>query len=223
MKIKDFANKHKWVPNVFWIIMTALITILCEKSCNKILPDSPVIVKEVSDSIKVIHSYDFNNGIDSVVNLQLKMKLENVRLANFYEKEVDMKIKKNRIRKYNSVMINSKFPKAKGYSINSAASYFNVQIPTFEGDFLDFDISFFDLDLVKDIYCLSIKIDAINNGKHSVYLDDNYNINNGSNMIRIANTFPKGIYEISVGFFLKKDVNAEYPCYYRIAKTLNKH
>ena len=56
------------------------------------------------------------------------MKLENVRLANLYEKEVDMKIKKNVIRKYNSVMINSKFPKAKGYSINSAASYFNVQI-----------------------------------------------------------------------------------------------
>ena len=127
MKIKDFVNKHKWVPNVFWIIMTALITILCEKSCNKILPDSPVIVKEVSDSIKVIHSYDFNNGIDSVVNLQLKMKLENVILANFYEKEVDMKIKKNRIRKYNSVMINSKFPKAK-YGIPKNRTMFNIYL-----------------------------------------------------------------------------------------------
>jgi hypothetical protein len=221
MIIKKFITRNNWIARLLWIVIGSVITLFCGKAFNKIMPESAVIVKEVPDTIKVIHSYDFNNSFDSIVNSQLKRKLENVRLSDLYEPETKKTIRRNK-EKLNAVMIDYKFPNAKGYSVNQASSYFFMNFPSLEGKFLDFNIKFLNYELIKDIYCISIKIDAINNGKLSVYLDEYYNVNSNCNIIRIANSLPKGLYEISAGFFLKKDINSEYPCYYRTNKILRK-
>jgi hypothetical protein len=93
MKLKKLYEKQPWLKTTFWIIVTALITIAIERSCNSIMPESPMIVKEVSDTVKIVHSYDFGNLNDSLIKKQLQSRLGNIKLAQQYEVEV---IKQNK-------------------------------------------------------------------------------------------------------------------------------
>lgn len=125
---------------------------LCEKACNKIVPDNPIIVKEIPDSVRIIYTYDFNIEVDSIVNTQLKMKLENIALAQSYEFKID-EMKKSQYQGYfNKVTLNSQFPNAKGYIIESGMPFFNAFIPYLQNEFLDFKINFFNTYIIKNIY-----------------------------------------------------------------------
>lgn len=84
--------------------------------------------------------------------------------------------------------------------------FFVASIPSLQEEFLDIKITFFNSDIINDIYCLSVKIDAIDNNRLAVVLDQNYNVNGLDNYIRIANVLSKGTYKISVGFILKKKI-----------------
>lgn len=223
MKITDWIENNPWSSKVWWLIVGAVITLVCEKACNKIVPDNPVVVKEVADSIRVIHAYDLNIGNDSIVKAQLKMKLDNIALAQLYESQINEMIKQQK-HDFNSIMLNSQFPNAKGCILGSGMAYFEVEISSLQNDFLDIKMTFLNTDIANDIYCLSIKIDAIENDKRLVVFDENYNVNvnRPDNHIRITNGFPKGTFRISVGFFLKRDLKSEYPRFYQISKTLRK-
>lgn len=222
MKTKEYINKNKWLVTLFWIVVTAIVTLSIEKMCDKIMPDKPMIIKEISDSVQIIHTYNFYENNDSSINTQLHLKLENIKLAQMYESEVKSRIKDKVKTRFNTAMLDAKFPKAKGYRIGSAMAYFTASIPSLQNQLLDFEISFFNENIIKDIYCLSLKIDSIHQNKRFVFFDENYYANNNTNIIRIANTLPNGVYEISVGVFFKKDQNLEYPCFYRISKIVNK-
>ena len=71
--ISKWLINNKWLVSIFWIIMGVLV----EKSCNKIIPDDPIVIKEISDTIKFVHTYDFGITNDSLINIQLQNRLKN--------------------------------------------------------------------------------------------------------------------------------------------------
>lgn len=194
MRTKDWLKNNSWSSKLWWLIIGAIITLLCEKACNKIVPDNPIIVKEITDSVRIIHTYDFNIEVDSIVNTQLKMKLENIALAQSYELKIDEMMKSQYQGYFNKVMLNSQFPNAKGYIIESGMPFFDAFIPSLQNEFLDFKINFFNTDIRKNIYCISVKIDEVKNNKMVMVLDENYNVMCPNNNIRIKNSLSKGIY-----------------------------
>lgn len=50
MRIKDWLKNNSWSSKLWWLIIGAIITLLCEKAYNKIVPDNPIIVKEDYES-----------------------------------------------------------------------------------------------------------------------------------------------------------------------------
>lgn len=221
MKIKDWIQNNPWGNKVWWLIIGAIITLLCDKASNKIIPDNPIIIKEITDSVRIVHTYDFNLGDDSIVNTQLRMKLENIALAQTYELKLD-ELNTRHNHDFNKIMLDSFPSNAKGYILDSGMPFFVATIPSLQNEFLDIEITLFNSDIINDIYCLSVKIDAIENNRLTVVLDQNYNVNSIDNYIRIANVLPKGTYRISVGFILKRDCKSEYPRFYQISRTLKK-
>lgn len=216
-KIKEYAVKNKWVDSLFWIIVAGMTTLIIERSCNRIIPDAPIVVKEVSDTLKVVHSYDFGSINDSLINVQLKNKLQNIELAQQYEAEIVQKGKS--VRSVNSIMLDVSFPNSKGYVQRSALSFFTLEISSVNEKVIDFEISFFDNAILNEIYCLTLKIFKLENNTHIIYDELFYNVNDTFNLIRIANSLPEGTFEFCVGIVFKKDRMKEYPNTYQIKKV----
>ena len=151
-KISKWLIKNKWLVSMFWIIMGVLV----EKSCNKIIPDDPIVIKEISDTIKFVHTYDFGITNDSLINIQLQNRLKNIEMAAMYEKEF-LKHNKNKM-SINPIMIDASFPNAKGYSPRDGTPYFSLTLSSLQNEFIDFDISFINANILEHIYCLSLKI-----------------------------------------------------------------
>ena len=219
MKFKEFLDQYTWINSLFWIVATAIISIAIERSCNKIIPDEPIIVKEISDTVIIMHSYDFGNINDSTTNLQLKNRLENIELAEKYEEEV---IKQDKlIKEPNSILLRPSFPNMKGYSLNSATPYFTFEMSPLTNRFIEFKITFLDRNIIKDIYCLTLKVFKIEDDKHVYQIDQYYHINGTDNLIRIANSLPKGKYEFCIGFIFEEDIRDEYPEIYQVRKVMS--
>lgn len=220
MKVKEYIEKRKWIATFFWIIVTAIITISIERSCNRIIPEVPVVVKELTDTVKIVHCYDFGNLNDSLANANIQRKLTNIELAQRYEAEI---IKKNNsIKRANSIMFDTSFPNMKGYTIHNAMSYFSFEMSSLNESLIEFELLFFDKSMLDDIYCLALQIFTIDNNQRIYYDRQYYNVNGTSNIIRIANSLPKGKFEFSVGFVLKRDRLSEYPDIYQVSKIISK-
>lgn len=216
-KIKEYAVKNKWVGSLFWIVVAGMTTLIIERSCNRIIPDVPIVVKEVSDTLKVVHSYDFGNINDSLINIQLKNRLQNIELAQQYEAEIVQKGKS--VKNANSIMLDASFPNRKGYTQCSAVSFFTLEMSPTNEKLIEFEISFFDNSMINDIYCLTLTIFKLENNKTIYYEEQYYNVNETFNLIRIANFLPEGTFEFCVGFVFKKDRMEEYPNTYQIKKV----
>ncbi len=220
MNCKDFFYNNQWIKTIFWIIITAIITLGVERSCSRIMPEDPIVVKEVSDTIKFVHSYDFGNINDSLTNGYLRQRLENIELTQKYEEEI---IKKGKIiRASNSIMFDVSFPNKKGYILHGAMSYFSFQMSSLSERFIEFEVSFFDNLILSEIYCLILKVYKIENNQRYYFEEQYYNVSNTYNLIRIANYLPRGSFEFSVGFILKKDRMAEYPNVYQTNRIVSK-
>lgn len=219
MKLKEFSKKHPSLKTICWIIVTALITIAIEKSCNSIMPEPPMIVKEVSDTVKIVHSYDFGSLNDSLIKMQLQSRLENIELAQQYEMEVIKQNKKSGI--VNPIKHDVLFPNSKGYSIKNAMAYFSLNMSSLKKPYIEFDISFIEESIVNEIYCLTLKIFKIENNASSYFLEEFYAVQGINNKIRIVNTLPKGSYEFCVGFIFNKDRDAIYPNTYKVSKFVD--
>ncbi|MBE6175237.1 MAG: hypothetical protein E7147_06820 [Rikenellaceae bacterium] len=220
MKLKELPKKHPWVKTIFWIVITAIISISIERSCGKIIPEEPMVVKEITDTVRIMHSYDFGDINDSLANIQLKRKLENIELAQRYEAEI---IKKDKLRGHaNSIKLDASFPNMKGYYLRGATSFFSYEMSSLDEQMIEFKLSFFDDLILNDIYCLILKIYKIENNQRIYYEEQCYNVNGVNNLIRIANSLPKGKFEFCVGFILKRDRLSEYPNTYQVSKIATK-
>lgn len=212
--------KANWLKAVIFVV-GVVVTLLFTKACDRIFPDAPVVVREVMDTIKIVHTYDFNLDNDSIVNSKLKIRLENIALSEQYDEKVKNKMTKNSSSP-NLIITSSVFDKAKGYSIGNAMPYFSLKMSSLDGHYIDFEYDFINNEILKEIYSLSLKIYKIEDGKRIYVMDENYSVKRDKNLIRINNMLSQGRYEIQAGFTFKKDIDEEYPTFYRIERVLEK-
>lgn len=220
LKIKDFFKNNGWIKALIGMIVTAIITANIDKACDRVAPDEPIVIKEVKDTIRIIHNYDFDEYNDSIVNSQLRKKLENIELAQTYEQKIESKIKDPTY--CNSIMIGNEFKNAKGYIQGNAAPYFIVDMSSLNNEYIDFELHFFDTRILSNIYCLNLEILRIDNGRRTVVLNENYYVTEKENRIRVANSLSQGLYEFSVGFVFNNDKDSVYPTIYQIIKQQRK-
>lgn len=64
--------KKNWPKASIWLF-GAIVGLLLTKACNMIWPDAPVVVKEHTDTVKVIHSINpFPSDSDSIMMTQIE-------------------------------------------------------------------------------------------------------------------------------------------------------
>lgn len=216
--IVDYFKKH---ISIIGIMLTAIVSAMVTKACDKIIPDPPAIVEKVPDTISIVHVYE--PMTDSTLNLSQKRREKIVDDAAVKKRVLSHKpkdfVKDNNV---NIIAKDSSFPNAKGYSPRSAAPYFWLEMTDRSLPYIDFICHFFYDAIIEDIYCLSIKVFEIQNDGKKVYvLDENYSKQKGDNIIRLKNIFSSKNYEIEVGFVFNRDRNSKYPTFYREAKYIN--
>ena len=214
----EFVKKH--IAVIIGVILTAVVSAVITKACNRIIPDPPAIVEKVPDTINIVHVYE--PLADSALNLSQK-QIERI-VDDAVNKQVSNRKIKNSIND-NNVNIISKdfsFPNAKGYSPQSAAPYFWLEMTDKSQPYIDFICHFFNDAIIEEIYCLSIKVFEIQKDGGRVYiLDENYKKQKGDNIIRLNNIFSSKNYEIEVGFTFNRDRDSKYPNFYREARYIN--
>lgn len=161
----------------FFIILVIICTLAITRIWNKVLPEPPIIIHEVNDSIIVIHEYKIPQINDSL-EVTLKKKLENLELLNNYEKEIDKRIKRIENKSQNSIIPNlislefSDTYKHKGYTQANANSFATVDCPDLNtSEFLDFKLDFFNPNVLKKIDSKYIEIKSIDTA--IINLDEN--------------------------------------------------
>jgi hypothetical protein len=226
-KIHLFIKKNIWKATTF--VLGGIVIILLTKTADSILSSNePVIVKEFTDTLKVIHNYDFLSSSDNdSLDFLLQKKKNQISQLNIYEKELNeyfdrVKKKEDVFDVPNKILISSlqKFGK-KGYVQRSSTAYFYSVGPKFveNNSLIDLKIKFFSDELIDEILYVRLTIYKKRNDKYSEYVfDEIYEPRKGINLIRIGNNLSKGDYEFQYGFVLKKDIDNDYPEFY-----LSKH
>ena len=217
-KISEYLKSPfgTFISFLFGVLITALISTFVTKACNKLVPDAPIVVEKVPDTINIVHVYEPIDSIsnakdENVVNAEVKKRV--ARNKSQYTFSVD---------KVNRLMKNVSFPNAEGYTPCSAAPYFTLEMTDLNQPYVDFIFHFFNEEVLADIYCLNIKIFKAHKDGGRVYvLNEYYTQQKGTNIIRLNNIFTSSNYEIEAGFIFTGDRNAKYPNFYREVKVVN--
>lgn len=216
--IKKYVKNNYGKAIIF--VMGVVVTLLLTKACDRIVPNQPVVVEKVPDTIQVVHVYD---SLFSNAAMAYQKQSEEVIDADLRTRTKDRKSQKvDNKETANKVFISASFPNAKGYTTESSAAYCSIEMSPLDKAYVDFTFDFFSEEILSEIYCLSIKVFKVQNGGRVYILDENFEKRIGQNVIRLKNIFASDKYEIEVGFFLIKDRNAQYPDFYREAKYINK-
>lgn len=220
-KILLFVKNHLWQTTTF--LLGTIVVILLAKAVDDIFPSNPIIIKEVSDSLKIVHTYELPKlPANDSISLLIQQKLNQISQLNLYEKELDDYYEKIRTKESTSVsnipnkiiLDLSKRPTAKGHSQENATAFFESDCPNIKANqqFLDFKFNFISPEIISDIYCLRLSIyKKINTSYNYYYFDDFYEVRPANNFIRIKNDLPAGDYKLQYGIMLKRDINKEFP------------
>lgn len=209
--------------NGFLFILGVIATICVTKMSNLIVPDSPIVVKQYSDTIKIIHDYKFPERLgNDTLRKELELKIRNLELLNNYDKQIKERI--NSIQSTSVLMPNLILThnvsnmSAKGYIQERSSSYFSSDCPDLISKFIDIKFNFLYPEITKDIAYLRLniyKFDNVNSKESRTYIsEDFYEVKHDNNFIRINNDLSNGKYEIMYGFMFKKDLNEKYPKFY---------
>ena len=150
-------------------------------------------------------------------------------LLNNYEAQIEERIKRieNKSVVVPNLILTESLKKAsqKGYTQESAKAYFESNCPSLSGKFLDINIDFFQEGVIDELAFLKVniyKFDNYNSREARTFVLENYYEIRRNNIIRIANDFSAGKYEIVYGFMYKSDLNKEFPKYYSKTCILQK-
>lgn len=210
------------LKNASLFVLGVIVTIIITKTSDKIIPSDPVIVKEFTDTIKIIHNYNIPSDLnDDSTRLELERKIKNLELLNDYDKQIKERIsltKKNEGFIPNLILTKeTERIKSKGYTYGSSSAYFTSDCPSLDKEYLDIKIDFINPNLVKDIAYLRVNIyryDNVNSPEARKYvLEELYEVKPENNVIRISNDFSKGKYEILYGFVFKEELTKTYPSF----------
>lgn len=208
--------------NALIFVLGVIVTILITKTSDKIIPNDPVIVKEFTDTIKIIHNYDIPSELDNdSTKLELERKIKNLELLNNYDKQIKERIaltKKSEGFIPNLILTReTERIKSKGYTYGSSSAYFTSDCPSLDNEHLDIKINFINPIIVKDIAYLKVNIfrfDNVNSTEARTYVfEELYEVKAENNVIRISNDFSKGKYEILYGFVFKDELTKTYPSF----------
>lgn len=222
-------NKHKkkkvnllswprknWKKVLIWLA-GPLITIILTKACNAIWPDTPIVVKEHTDTVKVIHSMDpLQVDSDSIIRKHIEYQLMNIELMNKYEEKITSKRKTDKANAC-KIIAGNPYPNSRGYSTQTASSYCSIELKE-NGPFMDIAYDFIRGDYIELVNTLCVKISRKDNdGRNLIISDMNYEPHNGNNglVVRMVNDLPPGKYTIEAGFILKENRLDKYPPFYR--------
>ncbi len=216
--------EKNWQKIAIWL-SGALVTLFLTKACNAIWPDTPVVVKEHTDTVKVVHSMNpLQVDSDSIIRKQIEHQLMNIELLNKYEEQI---AGKRETAKANicKIIVGNPYSNSRGYSIQTASSYCFIEMNT-NGPFIDIAYDFLRedyIDLVNTL-CVKISLKDNNDGRDFIVSDMNYEPHKGNNglLVRIVNEFPPGQYTVEAGFILKENRMDKYPAFYRQTFTFKK-
>lgn len=220
-KISEQTKNNLRNASIF--VLGVIVTIMITKISDKIIPSDPVIVKEFTDTIKIVHNYIIPSDLDDdSTRLELERKITNLELLNNYDIQI-----KNRIdltKKSDGIIPNlilteeTERIKSKGYTYGSSSAYFTSDCPSLDNEYIDIKIKFINPSIVKDIAYLRVniyKLDNINSTETRTYiLEELFEVKSEDNVIRISNDFAKGKYEILYGFMFKNQLTNTYPSFH---------
>jgi hypothetical protein len=211
------------VRNASIFLLGVIATIIITKLSDKIIPNEPVIVKQYTDTLKIVHDYEIPKRLNSDSDKkELEKKIKNLELLNSYDKQIKERIainQSNDVITPNLILTQKvRNSEEKGYSQGSSSSYFESDCPSLDTKYLDIFINFLNPEIINEIAFLRIniyKFDSVNSSESRSYiLEDFYEVKKKNNLIRITNDFSKGKYEILYGFMFKNDLNKKYPTFY---------
>lgn len=201
MKISNQLKTN--IRNAIFFVVGAIVTIILTKASDKVVPSDPVIVKQFTDTVKIVHEYNLPEKLgNDTVRKELENKIRNIELLNSYDKEIKariLQIQKSDGLTPNLIVtqnVNGIFNK--GYTYASSSSYFTSDCPELNSKYVDIEINFLNLSITKEIAYLRVEIDKFDdpmkNEARNLILDDFYEVKEANNFIRINNDFPKGKY-----------------------------
>lgn len=200
-------------------VLGVIVTIGITKFFDKIIPNDPVIVKEYVDTIKIIH--EIPSLLNSDSSSELEKKVKNLELLNNYDKQIKERISniesKNQFAPNLIITNNIGNRNTEGYILRSTSSYFSSECPTLKDKYCDILIDFLNPAVTKDIAYIRVNIyRSVNNNDNAVQSisEELYEVRSTGNLIRINNDFDIGVYEVTYGFILKRDLKEKYPTFY---------
>lgn len=215
-KVVSYIKKN-WGKAATWL-SGLIIGLLLTKACDRIWPDPPVVVKEHTDTVKVIHAMSpMPADSDSILKKQIEQQLMNIELLNKYEKQIKRRIDDNSVEACRIIMGNP-YPNSSGYSTKDASSFCLIEL-NHNGPVTDIVYSFIRQDYVELVNTLGVKISHKNekDGKVLGVYDQNFEPQAGKKdmLVRIIDNLPPGEYEVEAGFVLKEDKDKKYPAFNR--------
>lgn len=211
--IDSFLKKYgedaiKW-------LLGALLGLFLAKACDVIWPDDPVVVKEVADTVKVVHTITpLPSETDSLIREQIERQLLNLEMINIYNKSAKSFVASHEVIPCKVISGNS-YPNSKGYALKNSSSFCIIEANE-NNPFIDITYRFIREDYVSLISSLGIKIEKETaEGNRVIVLDQSFEPQKGEEqLVRIVNNLSPGEYWVRAGFILEEDKNLKYPGFY---------
>lgn len=225
-KIKKCISyiKKNWPKASIWLF-GAIVGLLLTKACNMIWPDAPVVVKEHTDTVKVIHSINpLPNDSDSIMMKQIEHQLMTIELLDKYEKQIKGRSKAIGGESCKMILGNP-YRNCRGYTVKSSSSFCLIDLKQ-NSPFIDVVYSFLHDEYPEMINTLGVKISSkdIKSGRDYYVLDQNYEPQRGKKkmLVRIVDDMPSAEYVVEAGFILKEDSLNKFPPFYRQTFVIKK-
>ena len=222
--MKSWSQKTKThIRNASLFLLGVIVTIIITKISDIIIPTEPILVKQYTDTIKIVHDYKIPDNLNNdTTRRELERKIKNLELLNNYDQQIKEKLANidsktdvlpNLILTHNVDNLTKK-----GYTQGSSTAYFSSDGPALNSKYLDIYINFLNPSISNEIAYLRVNIYRFYNNNttaaRSFVLEEFYEVKPTNNMIRINNDLEKGNYEILYGFVFKNDLNKKFPTFY---------
>ena len=238
---KDEKKMKRMIFSGSFFVLGVIVTIVLTKFSDVMFPNDPIIVKEMTDSIKIVHEYKFPDFIpeteenleyihDIIYRKQKTQQLLQQELYYFEKMESEQKVLdstlkqlRNRISNHNQMLITeiyneivekqSILPNFKGYKSSGQSSDFQFNCPNDKtSEYIDLELKFYDHTLVDRIGCLFLTITGTRERNSK---SERYHIYDQTYNART------GINLIRIKNYLKED-NVELSIGYILKSELNK-
>ena len=207
--------KNNWQEAGKWLI-AAVFGLILGKACDRIWPEDPVVVKEVTDTIKIIHAISpLPRETDSLMKEQIQQQLLNIKLLNEY----DSYIKQNKSSVSDipcKLVFGNPYPYSKGYVQKNSSALCQISLKQ-DREYIEITFEYLHPDYAGLVNTLGVKVCKIDKvkGTRNYVMDQNFEPQKGERMfIKIINSYGAGDYVIDAGFILKEDKLKEYPVFY---------